>query len=189
MERDISPDESVYDFVDFEVARNRLRYVIPAAFLMFGGLLASSLRENWGSTYICPAVLGSAWWIPVMQGVCVALDFALIVMAAELSRKENRTYDEKERPLPVLLGLILLVCIHGASQNLDFQRTNKLFYIGGSLILDGSWACGVYSRLRPTGMDVVIGTFFQAKCYRTYITPGCFEPLGYPNCMGFQFLL
>lgn len=99
------------DLVYYKVTRNRLRYIIPAVFLMVGGLASASWREGWGSTYICPTVQGSTSQIPLVQGISVALDVVIIAIAGELSHKDNRTYDGKEKPLPVLLGFIYLVRI------------------------------------------------------------------------------
>lgn len=114
------------DLIYFKVTRNCLRYIIPAALLMIGGLASASWRESWGSTYICPTVLGPTLRIPVTQGLCIALDVFLIVIAGELSHKEHRTYDGKERPLPVLFGFIYLVCI--CTLYFMKQTANKTYF-------------------------------------------------------------
>lgn len=92
---------------------------------MLGGLFSASLRENWGSTYICPGVRGLALRIKVVQGICVALDLSLIIIAAELSRRENRIYDGKEIPFPILLGYIYLVRIHRLRLGLNKSKANR----------------------------------------------------------------
>lgn len=112
MDRETPPGKSIYHLIYYKATRNRLRYIIPAALLMFGGLASASWRESWGSTYICPTDLGQNSRIPVMQTLCVALDVFLVIIAGELSHKEHRIYDGQEKHLTVLLGYIYLVCIY-----------------------------------------------------------------------------
>ncbi|KAK2790351.1 hypothetical protein FQN52_005619 [Onygenales sp. PD_12] len=99
--------------LDTNVKRT-LASIFPILLLVISAFLASSLRDGWQSTYICPLVGASAPLTVFGQILGVFLDTSILIAIAELVRQPIRRKDGR-RIQPTALWGVLLLCFEAGS--------------------------------------------------------------------------
>jgi len=89
----------------------RIRYVIPAALLMVGGIITSSFHDGRESTYVCPIISGLGPHLRALRAFSAILDSVILIAAAEMFREGIRTPEGKRKQSPISWGYCLLVSL------------------------------------------------------------------------------
>ncbi|KAK2810799.1 hypothetical protein FQN50_002622 [Emmonsiellopsis sp. PD_5] len=94
--------------LDTNVKRT-LTSILPILLLVISAFLASSFRDGWQSTYICPIVGASAPLTVFGQILGVLLDTSILIAIAELVRQPIRRKDGRRIQPTALWGVLLLI--------------------------------------------------------------------------------
>ncbi|KAF4265572.1 hypothetical protein KXW98_001325 [Aspergillus fumigatus] len=88
--------------------QSRMRYVISAAFLMIGGLVASEFQEGIQSTYICPISSGQYSLVRFISILNVLLDSVILIGVSELFRESTEPREGRNTHFLVSCGFGLI---------------------------------------------------------------------------------
>jgi uncharacterized membrane protein len=88
--------------------QSRMRYVISAAFLMIGGLMASEFQKGIQSTYICPISSGQYSLLRFISILSVLLDTAILISVSELFRESTGPREGRNKHFLISCGFGLI---------------------------------------------------------------------------------
>jgi hypothetical protein len=91
--------------------QSRMRYVISAAFLMIGGLMASEFQKGIQSTYICPISSGQYSLLRFISILSVLLDTAILISVSELFRESTGPREGRNKHFLISCGFGLIVSV------------------------------------------------------------------------------
>lgn len=78
------PDASIYDAIDYSVAKSPYRYILATSLVGLGGMLATSSNSDPRSTYICAAGSWFRWTVPLQQWTGAVLDLTILFCVGRL---------------------------------------------------------------------------------------------------------
>ncbi|KAJ5803567.1 uncharacterized protein N7503_006017 [Penicillium pulvis] len=102
--------ESVYRRCFYYMTKSGLRGIIAAALVSIGGFSASSFLAGSQSTYICPIILKTAFWMRIIGLTSLVFDSLILIGVAELFEfGSERSETRRHRRALMSLGAGLLV--------------------------------------------------------------------------------
>ncbi|RHZ47897.1 hypothetical protein CDV55_100671 [Aspergillus turcosus] len=90
------------------ICQSHMRYVISAAFLMIGGIVASEFQAGIQSTYICPISSGQYSLLRFFRILSVLLDSLILISLSELFKESTRAREGKNKHFLVSCGYGLI---------------------------------------------------------------------------------